>query len=43
MAEIDEGGEVFEAMKTRRAKIDESAIGPTIAGWLAEMVAEMEE
>lgn len=43
MAEIDEGGEVFEAMKTRRAKIAESAIGPTVAGWLKEMVAEMEE
>lgn len=43
MAEIDEGGEVFEAMKTRRAKIDESEIGPTVAGWLAEMIAEMKE
>lgn len=41
MAEIDEGGEVCEAMKTRRAKVDESAIGPTIAGWLAELVAEL--
>lgn len=30
-------------MKTRRAKTEESAIGPTIAGWLAEIVAEMEE
>jgi hypothetical protein len=42
MAEIDEGGEVLEAMKTRRAKTEESAIGPTIAGWLKEFVAELD-
>ena len=40
LAEIDEGGEVFEDMKTRHATIDESAIGATVAGWLAEFVAE---